>query len=194
MLLTILCTYGGSLGLVALTLGVAGSSYQVGKICLLNGHRSTATSWGPIFGVAFLSLLLQLLTFLNCVQVAVRPLVSERLFEHSQRHHHLRVTIAPDLRHELSSKQAASRIRKLLIIQWRPIGMVVLVAVYTAFVTLAFRRVGIADDYPADATEQWLSCLTSFIRAQEDACDPLLARIRVNENELLAALCMIAVS
>ncbi|KAL3449958.1 hypothetical protein BJX65DRAFT_305422 [Aspergillus insuetus] len=199
MVLAILCTYGGSLSLVALTLGVAGTSYQVGKVCLLNGHRSTATAWGHIFAVAVTSLFLKLLTVLYCVQVVLRPLVSARLWDH--RHHHQRhkrrAIIAPNLpRHALSTQQTSSRIRKILI-QWRPIGMVVLIAVYAGYVTQAFRRVGIRPDYPTEATEQWLSCLASSSGGGgqvDTTCDPLAARVRINENELLAALFMIAVT
>ncbi|KAL2850205.1 hypothetical protein BJY01DRAFT_245671 [Aspergillus pseudoustus] len=194
------------------------ASYQVGKICLLSSaHRSTATSWAPILAVAIISMLLQLLTVLYCVQVVTRPVISERLFERNRRSHaslgsngsngegesdgdDRRLTIASDLRRALSMQRASSRIRKLLLIQWRPIGMVVLVAVYAAYVTSTSLRVGIAADYPADTTRQWLACMASAASSSaagqegEEICEGPASRIRGNQNEILAALFMIGSS
>ncbi|KAH8702509.1 hypothetical protein BGW36DRAFT_337058 [Talaromyces proteolyticus] len=188
MFFALTCSYGGSVCLVALALGVTGGSYQVGQTCVLNPQKSIATAWGPILGVSLASTVLQLCSVLYCIYVVIKPVAHERLRMYSGER-----PSSTEIRQAFTTRQVSLRIQKLLVMQWRPIAMVVLIAAYAAYVTTVFLRIGISADYPVDATQRWFSCLVSS-QGDIDDCEQLASRIRTSQNEIQAALCMIASS
>lgn len=192
MAFTLIFTYGGSISFVIIGLGVACASYQVGKVCILNHVKSTATSWGPVLAVAITSMVVQLLTILYCVHIVLKPIAYERLWlPYRQRH------TSSESRHVFSIQLAASRIRKLLLMQWRPIAMVAVVAVYAAFISSVFLRVGTQNDYSDEAVQLWFSCLVSSQGEggdDDEGCEQFASRVRMNQAGVLAALFMMGVS
>lgn len=197
MICSLIFTYGGSVVLVITALSASGASYQIGKICVLNPNaESTATTWGPGLAISVTSMLLQLFTIMYCVHIVLKPMAYEMLSVHYRE----RRTSA-DVRRLFTAQQASSRIRKLLLMQWRLIAIVLVVAAYTAFITSVFIRLGTHDDYSEDTIQRWFSCLASSYGGglennddDDDTCAQYTSSIRTNPAEVLAALFMIGVS
>lgn len=180
-------TFLGSAALVAIVLSISGVQYTFGRICYLIPRHDEATFWGPLLSISIVSLLLQLLTIAHCVILIIRPWFNYQKLRWSG------YTPSSDEERVLGAQRTASRVRKIVQMQWRAILITVLILIYVCFLAAVFMRLRQFDKYPESDRRVWFECLQSS-NGDKTPCLSHATSLGPNEPELWAVLYMLIVS
>lgn len=180
-------SFFGSAGLVALALSICGVQYTFGRICYLIPNHDQAVFWWPLLSVSITSLVLQVATIAYCVAKTVRP------WFHYCKIRWSGVQPSDDEERLISSLHTASKVRKVVQMQWRAILITFLVMAYVCYLAAVLMQLHRFDQYPASARHAWFKCLASP-KGDTDSCSSLARALGPNEPELFAVLYMLEVS
>lgn len=177
----------GSSALVAIVLSVSGVEYTFGRISYLTPGIDRATFWGPLLGIAAASLLLQFVTVAYCAVLTLRPWFNYQRLRWSG------YTPSRDEERVLGAQRTASRVRKIIQLQWRNSLITVVILVYVCFLAGVLMQLRPFHDYPEPDRIAWFKCLASSNRGR-DSCLSLAGPLGPSEPVLIAALSMLIVS
>lgn len=180
-------TFIGSAALLAIVLSITGAQYTFGRICYLTPHYDRATFWGPLLGFSIVSLILQFATMAYCIIVVIRPYLS---YWKLRCHGYISSVNDESI---FSAQQTASRVRRILQVQWRAILITVLVLIYVVFMAAVLMQLREFHDYPEDARRSWFECLASS-NGDKMQCLSMAASLGPSEPQLWAVLSMLIVS
>ena len=182
-----IATIGLSLALV-----VSGVSYRLGDVCFISPHDNLQTFWAPLILCASLSLILQLATFIYCLQVFLTPIFDVRSgnFERSK------MASTFNNIQRLARVTVLQRVWQVIKLQWRGIGVnsIIFVNVISSAV------IGMSLDrsvYPKAANElslsAWLQGFTSSRHGQKQSAS-FDSKLEPQELVVAAVLILHAVS
>lgn len=180
-------SFFGSGGLLALVLSISGVQYTFGRICYLVPKYDNQVFWWPLLAVSIASLLVQAGTIGYCVARTVRPWLHYYKLRWSG------VTPSADEERLVSSLHTASKVRKVVQMQWRAIMIPFLVMAYVCYLAAVMMQLRRFDEYPAPARLAWFKCLVSS-KGHTGPCASLAQALGPSEPELFAVLYMLEVS
>lgn len=177
-----------SAALVSIELSLSGVSQRFGDYCHVNAHKSLGF-WGPLLGLAGLSLLFQLSTFAYCLKVYLKHSFTQPNpdTESSQ-------GLSAISHRSASARAVFRRVRTVLHLQWRGIAIAVVVVVDVIFLSLVF--ITLDNQLQREAKDlddllPWLTCIV--IKQDKNECLSLAKPLAVNERLLIATLIMLSV-
>lgn len=177
----------GSAGLLALALSICGVQYTFGRICYLIPNHDRAVFWWPLLSVSITSLVLQVATIAYCVTKTVQP------WFHYCKLRWSGAQPSADEERLISSLHTASRVRKVVQMQWRAILITFLVMAYVCYLATVLMQLQRFDQYPTSARHAWFQCLVSS-KGDTTLCASLAGALGPSEPELFAVLYMLEVS
>ncbi|OQE26743.1 hypothetical protein PENSTE_c005G07109 [Penicillium steckii] len=177
----------GSSALVAMLLAVSGVEYTFGRISYLTPGIDRATFWGPLLGIAAASLLLQFFTVAYCATVALRPWYNYQRLRWSG------YTPSRDEERVLGAQRTASRVRKIVQLQWRNSLITVIILVYVCFLAGVLMQLRPFHDYPKSNRMAWFQCLKKS-NGDRIPCLSLATSLGPNEPVLIAVLSLLMLS
>lgn len=104
--------------LLGICLGFTGVSVRFGDYCLVNHDNDFATLWGPILGIASITAILQISTFLYCLHVYLTGVRAERVRENGANQ-----SMSGQQKRQ-KARAVAQRVKKVLSLQWRALAIV----------------------------------------------------------------------
>lgn len=180
-------SFFGSAGLLAVVLSISGVQYTWGRICYLIPRHDNEVFWWPLLGVSIASLLLQFATIAYCVVRTVRPWFHYCKLRWQGR------TPSADEERLISALHTASKVRKIVQMQWRAILITVLILGYVCYLAAVLMRLHEFHDYPESDRLAWFKCLASP-KGGMYPCLSLARNLGPSEPELFAVLFMLQVS
>ena len=180
-----------SVVLLSTELTLAGVSFRFGDYCHVNHTKSLESLWGPLLGLAGVSLILQFATFTYCLNVYLK---------------HSFVHAAPDTESSRGKSSAGStrsvnarivcrRVKKVVSLQWRGLAIAVLVVADVIFFSLVFVVLDSQTQHALSNSEvflPWLSCIV-IEGGDKNKCLDLAAGFVVDDPLLIATLILLAV-
>lgn len=176
-----------SSALVAILLAVSGVEYTFGRITYLTPGIDRATFWGPLLGIAAASLSLQFLTVGFCAIITLRPWFNYWKLRWSG------YTPSRDEERVLGAQRTASRVRKIIQLQWRNSLITVIILVYVCFSAGVLMQLQPFHNYPKSDRLAWFECLQSS-GGDRMPCLSLAGPLGPGEGVLIAVLSMLVVS
>lgn len=180
-------SFFGSAGLLALALLICGVQYTFGRICYLIPNHDQAVFWWPLLSVSITSLMFQVGTIAYCVAKTVGPWLHYYKLRWSG------VQPSADEERLINSLHTASKVRRIVQMQWRAIMITFLVMVYVCYLAAVLMQLHRFDQYPTSARHAWFKCLASS-RGDTTACGSFARALGPSEPELFAVLYMLEVS
>lgn len=177
----------GSSALVAVLLSVSGVEYTFGRISYITPGIDRATFWGPLLGTAAASLLLQFGTVAFCAIITLRPWYNYQKLRWSG------YTPSRDEERVLGAQRTASRVRKIIQLQWRNSLITVIILVYVCFLAGVLMQLRPFHKYPKPDRLAWFECLESS-NGDRIPCLSLADPLGPSEPVLIAVLLMLIVS
>lgn len=177
----------GSAGLLALALSICGVQYTFGRICYLIPNHDDAVFWWPLLSVSIASLILQIGTIGYCVVKTVRP------WFHYCKLRWSGAQPSADEERLISSLHTASKVRRVVQMQWRAILITFLVMAYVCYLAAVLMQIRRFDEYSPSARLAWFKCLAKS-KGDTTQCSHLTSAIGPSEPELFAVLYMLEVS
>jgi hypothetical protein len=177
----------GSSALVAVVLSVSGVEYTFGRISYITPGIDRATFWGPLLAISAASLLLQFITVTYCAILTLRPWFNYQRLRISG------YTPSRDEERVLGAQRTASRVRKIVQLQWRNSLITVVILVYVCFLAGVLMQLRPFHDYPKSDRVAWFECLGSS-KGTRDSCLSLAAPLGPGEPVIIAVLSMLVVS
>ncbi|KAF2754245.1 hypothetical protein EJ05DRAFT_489477 [Pseudovirgaria hyperparasitica] len=155
-------------GLIAViftvTITITGVSFRFGEVCHVNSIHSMADFWGPLLGIAGLSMLTQTATFIYCINVYLRNMWSDD--DDDKAGTQSSASGLPSYTTSVRTRSARAvyrRVSKVVLLQWRGILIVVFVLVDVIFFATVFVFIDTAERTllsDLEALIPWVSCLT----------------------------------
>lgn len=188
--------WGIPAGLFAATMGVTGVSFRFGNACHVNHQNALAVFWGPLLGTVGIAGLLQLWTFGYCIRVYLRSLWS---MDGPGSSTNLSNGGLPSYNASLRAQTARAvfqRLKKVLFLQWRGLGIVTIILVDVIFCSVVFVKLDrlatdALDDY--SRTKPWIYCLVAN-PDNKNACLDLVNSWLVNIETIEAVLLMLSLA
>ena len=177
---------------LGLSLGFSGISYRFSNTCAINHESSLGTFWIPFMAFTGLAAVLQFITFGYCIRVYLQNLMdpnnasatsSNRASQHGSS---IRTATA---------RATYRRIRKVVVLQWRGVMVVILMIVAVVDFSVVFLKLDAMQQQkkadPAEA-KAWLSCLL-INKGDKNKCLDLTGSVILNEPTILSVLFMVSV-
>lgn len=177
----------GSSALVVILLCVNGVEYTFGRISYITPGVDRATFWGPLLGISAASLLLQFATVAYCAIITLRPWYNYQRLRWSG------YTPSRDEERVLGAQRTASRVRKVVQIQWRNNLITIIILIYVCFSAGVLMQLRPFHDYAKSDRMAWFECLRSS-NGDRDSCLSLARSLGPSEPVLVAVLSMLVVS
>ncbi|KAJ5618923.1 hypothetical protein N7510_002907 [Penicillium lagena] len=179
--------YLGSAALVAIALSITGAEYTFGRSTYLSPNHAVATFWAPFLAFSSAALVIQILTIAQCVILVLRPWYNYQKLKWSG------YTPSANEERIIGAQQTASRIRKIIQLQWRASLVTVLITIYVCFLAAVFMQLRQFHDYPLPDRLAWFECLASS-KGDKYSCLPLAIPLGPIEPELWAVVFMLVLS
>lgn len=180
-------TFVGSSALVAIVLSVSGVEYTFGRIAYITPGVDRGSFWGPLLGVAAASLLQQFFTVGYCAVVTLRPWYNYNKLRWSG------YTPNRDEERVLGSQRTASRVRKIIKLQWRNSLITLVTLTYVCFLAGIMMQLRPFHDYPESDRKAWFQCLQSS-KGDRMPCLSLTTSLGPSEPALIVVLSLLVVS
>ena len=177
--------------LLSTEMSMSGVSFRFGDYCHVNHPKSLETFWGPLLGLAGLSLLLQLATFIYCLHVYLKHSFGDYKpdTESSFAQSSVRST------RSANARAVFRRVKKVVSLQWRGLAIAILVLVDVIFFSVVFV---VLDNHTQKEIQNpesfvpWLTCIV-LTGGDKGKCLPEAEGLVVNQPTLIATLLMLAV-
>ncbi|MCJ1306585.1 hypothetical protein MMC25_000228 [Agyrium rufum] len=180
---------------LALSLSLTGVSYRFGNVCHINHAKSVGTFWGPILAFAILTFVIQFVTLTYCIRVYIRALLQQE--GSSMETGSQMPSMQGSIRTAVTARAAYRRVKKVILLQWRGIAIVLIVIADVIFFSIIFLRLdnatqaGLRDP---SIVEPWLLCL-AFSGGNKNACLKQASRITIfNEATVMAVLYLLSLN
>jgi hypothetical protein len=177
---------------LTITLVFSGVSFRFGDTCHVNHKDSLVDFWIPLLVFSGLTLIIQISTFVYCMEVYLASLSNKLTTMGSSglQSYSSGVLGAP------TSGQAYRRVRRIVQLQWRGIAIVLLIVADVTFFSVVFVFMDdIETNIVRDPTkaEGWLLCLVEN-KGDSNQCTHLAQTLIVNEATIVAVLLLLSVS
>lgn len=172
---------------MALVLSVSGVEYTFGRISYLTPGVDRGTFWGPLLGIAAASLLQQVFTVGYCAVVTLRPWYNYKKLRLSG------YTPNRDEERVLGAQRTATRVRKIIQLQWRNSLISLITLTYVCFLAGVMMQLQPFHDYPEADRHAWFQCLQST-KGDRTACFYLTTALGPSEPLLIVVLSLLVVS
>ena len=171
---------------------LSGVSYRFGNTCHINHKLAAQTFWGPLLAFAGIAVLLQFATLIYCIRVYIRAMFQDDMVttEISQvPSYHLSERTA------VTARAAYRRIKKVVMLQWRGIVVVLIIVTDVIFFSTIFIK--------SDNTQQasvmdrtkaapWLFCLA--VTGDKTKCLDKAGSLVVAEPTVMAVLYLLSLN
>lgn len=186
-----LAAWGVTAALTAICLSITGVSFRFGDYCHVNDYKGLQTLWGPLLGIAGLSLFLQISTFIYCLKVYLHHSFDDRPVSGNSRS-----TSAPSSSRAQTVRVVYRRVNRVLSLQWRSLiiaATVTVDVVYLAvvFVVLNARLDAVVKDVPK--VLPWVFCIVLSKGADKEKCLPKAEPLRPRGAILIATLVLLSI-
>lgn len=178
---------------LALALSLTGVSYRFGNVCHINHKDSIQDFWGPLLAFSAAALLLQFFTLGYCMKVYLRNLVDDKPTTDTSSQ---LPSYSSSLRTAQTARAAYRRVRKVIMLQWRGIAIVLLVIADVIFFAVVFVTMDNGSQMDAARLKKalpWLTCLV-LSGGQKNKCLPEAKGLVESESVVLGVLIMLGVS
>jgi hypothetical protein len=200
--------WGVSATLFSLTIALTGVSFRMGDTCHVNHQHAMGVFWGPLLFMAGAAGILQLGTFIYCINVYLKNLWTEQ-----NGHHHNPSSGTPgSIKKGLPSYQSSSgssqrgstaravyqRLKKVLWLQWRGLFIVTIILVDVVYFSVIFvwldsQQTTIGQDW--NEVGPWIICMIQDPTAKgRNHCMPLIQPFLVSEGVLVSVLMLLSVA
>ncbi|KAK0660957.1 hypothetical protein DIS24_g2989 [Lasiodiplodia hormozganensis] len=187
--------WGVIAALFTTTITITGVSFRFGDACHVNSQHSMADFWGPLLGIAGLSAVVQLATFIYCINVYLKSLWSD---DETQTQSSAGLpSYTSSLRTRTNSAKAVyRRVKKVVWLQWRGIVIVVFILIDVIFFSVVFVYL---DTQEHDALHDpkrvlpWVLCLMHNPNEKEK-CFDVAQGMLVDQATVTAVLVMLALA
>ncbi|KAF1819470.1 uncharacterized protein K489DRAFT_325896, partial [Dissoconium aciculare CBS 342.82] len=200
--------WGVSATLFSLTIALTGVSFRMGDTCHVNHQHAMGVFWGPLLFMAGAAGILQLGTFIYCINVYLKNLWTEQ-----NGHHHNPSSGTPgSIKKGLPSYQSSSgssqrgstaravyqRLKKVLWLQWRGLFIVTIILVDVVYFSVIFvwldsQQTTIGQDW--NEVGPWIICMIQDPSAKgRNHCMPLIQPFLVSEGVLVSVLMLLSVA
>ena len=162
MWLSLFTGWGLPAVVVTLMFIYTGVSYRFGEVCHINNSNSLADYWIPLLVLIGLSLVLQIVTLVYCINVYVRSLFDSTAPSTSTSGIQSGLPSYSGSVRTLTARQAYRRIRRVLQLQWRSIAVILTIIVNVIFFSVVFLELDEKTTLTTanlDAAAPWLACL-----------------------------------
>ena len=171
---------------------LSGVSYRFGNTCHINHKLAAETFWGPLLAFAGAAVLLQFGTLIYCIRVYIRAMFQDEMAttEVSQvPSYHLSERTA------VTARAAYRRIKKVVMLQWRGIVVVLIIVTDVIFFSTIFiksdnTQQGILNDRSRAAP--WLLCLG--LTGDKNKCLDKTGNLVVAEPTVMAVLYLLSLN
>ncbi|BDD59200.1 hypothetical protein MAP00_004426 [Monascus purpureus] len=169
----------------AVMLRLTGVSYRFGQTCHINARGSSHDYWIPLIVVSTISLAIQLITVAYCIYVYIKS-----LYENSS-------SVLPSqtaTTRTVSARHAYRRIREVLQLQWRGIGLSFVMVAHVILLSVVFMTYNAAFANgltPSKEAEHWILCLATT-KGDKEQCLPQAKNLGPGEGAFMAALCLLS--
>lgn len=185
--------WGVTAALFTATVTFTGFSMRFGDACHVNSVNSMKDFWGPLLGIAAASTLTQLATFAYCIHVYLKNMWSEDKTDTNSSCGLPSYTSSVNAQ---SARAVYRRVKKVILLQWRGIAIVICILVdvvffSTVFVYLDNMEQAVLKD--PEMLQSWLLCL---VASPDDRakCYRLGQEFLINQPTVVAVLLMLSVS
>ncbi|QIW95887.1 hypothetical protein AMS68_001405 [Peltaster fructicola] len=181
--------------LFVVTMLVTGVSYRFGSACHVNHKNALGAFWIPLLVMVGIAIISQVWTFAYCVRVYLKSLWGADAPNNSTNNSSGLPTYNASLTAQ-TTRAVFQRLKKVLFLQWRGLGIVSIILVDVIFFAIVFVRVDkLATDALSDfqRTEPWVLCLVAHAN-NKDACTNLVNAWLVNVETIEAVLFMFALA
>ncbi|EEP77016.1 predicted protein [Uncinocarpus reesii 1704] len=175
---------------VAVALAVTGSSYRFGDVCHINHDYGLYNFWGPLMAFAAATLIIHLATLGYCIHVYVRSMLTNSPTTDNSSN---LPSYSGSVR-TLSARQTYRRVKRLLLLQWRGVAVVLTILGNVIFFTIIF----LALDSSARKTPEnikksqpWLVCL-ALSQGDKNKCAEKATDLGPTEPAVMAVLVLLA--
>ena len=172
---------------------LSGVSYRFGNTCHINHKLAAETFWGPLLAFACIAVLLQFATLVYCIRVYIRAMFQDDMVttELSSQvpSYHLSERTA------VTARAAYRRIKKVFMLQWRGIIVVLIIITDVIFFATIFiksdntQQAGINDRTKA---APWLLCLA--LTGDKNQCLDKTSSLVVAEPTVMAVLYLLSLN
>ncbi len=178
---------------VTLALVFSGVSFRFGATCHINHTNSLADLWVPLLVFAGLTIVIQLSTFGYCIKVYLASLADNSATTENSSGGLPSYTNSI---RTMTPRQAYSRVRRVIQLQWRGIAIVLIIIADVIFFSIVFvfqdNTIQSVKDNPETAIA-WLTCLITS-EGVKSKCLKEANAIVVGEATVGAVLVLLGVS
>lgn len=189
---SIVAGIGGPLLLLSIALPATGVSYRFGDTCHINHEKALGDYWGPLLTFAAVSAVLQFTTFGYCIKVYIRSLFDDSATtDNSSGLPRYTSSVRT-----VTAKQAFRRIKKVVLLQWRSILIVLIIIANVVFLSVVFISMDntvAAAKANVDKARPWLICLVVH-QGDKTQCWKEVGTLVRNESTVMAVLILLSVS
>ena len=177
---------------ISLAMVFSGVSFRFGQTCHINHDNSLAGFWIPLLIFAGATVVITFATFGYCIKVYLAALTDDSASTEGSG----LPTYSTMSHHNMSSRQAYRRIRRVIGLQWRGIAIVLIIIADVIFFSIVFVFQdnviqSITDD--PDMANDWALCLIESRGKKEDCLDEA-GDLVINEATVTAVLLLLTVS
>ncbi|KAF2836315.1 hypothetical protein M501DRAFT_940269 [Patellaria atrata CBS 101060] len=175
------------------TITFTGVSFRFGDACHVNSAHSLADFWGPLLGIAGISAIIQLATFVYCIHVYLKNMWSDEKTETNSSAGLPSYTSSVRMQ---SARAVYRRVRKVLWLQWRGILIVVFILIDVIFFSIVFVYLDAMENASHDDIKSltpWILCLVSNPENKEK-CFQYAEKALVNKETIIAILIMLSLA
>lgn len=183
--------WGVIAALFTATVTFTGVSMRFGDACHVNSVHSMKNFWGPLLGIAAASTLTQLGTFAYCLHVYLKNLWSD---EQTDTNSSCGLPSYTSSDRAQSARAVYRRVKKVIMLQWRGIAIVILLLVDVIFFSTVFVYLDSMENAAVKEPEMlqpWLLCLIAF---PKEECFHFGQDFLINQPTVVAVLMMLSVS
>lgn len=186
-----LAAWGVTAALTAICLSITGVSFRFGDYCHVNDHKGLQTLWGPLLGIAGMSLFLQISTFIYCLKVYLHNSLDDQAISGNSK-----PTSGPSSSRAQTIRGVYRRVNRVLSLQWRSLiiaATVTVDVVYLAvvFVILNARIDAVVEDVPM--VLPWVYCMVLSKGEDKEKCLPEAKPLRPRGAILIATLVLLSI-
>ncbi len=177
------------------TMTLTGVSFRFGRECDVNHENSMKDFWGPLMAFAGAAGILQIMTFVYCVRVYLKNLLTDDNDSSTNASSSGLPSYQGSVRTQ-TARVVWRRLQKVLWLQWRGICIVTIILVDVIFFAIVFvwldgLQSSVTDDYLK--VEPWLRCL-ALNPTNKDACLVYVGNWLVNQPTVVAVLLLLSLA
>ncbi|KAJ9648570.1 hypothetical protein H2199_001425 [Coniosporium tulheliwenetii] len=184
---------GVTAALFTATVTFTGFSMRFGDACHVNSVHSMKDFWGPLLGIAAASTLTQLATFAYCIHVYLKNMWSE---DKTDTNSSCGLPSYSSSVNAQSARAVYRRVKKVILLQWRGIAIVICILVDVVFFSTVFVYLDNMEHAVLKSPEMLQSWLLCLVASPNDRakCFHLGQEFLINQPTVVAVLLMLSMA